>query len=182
MKSIVILFSGTGTNMEYILQNLHNKDVIVKASITNNPDAKGIEIAKRFNIPVEVIDHREYEDRESFDKELLKRVQKYSPHLVVLAGFMRILTPIFTDNVRAINLHPSLLPRHKGLNAIEKSYNDEHLEGGITVHWVTSKLDNGEIIIQKSIKKEGLDYQEYYKKIRTIEKEALCEAIKEVTS
>ena len=177
MKKIVILFSGTGTNMEYILQHLHGKDVEVVASITNNPDAKGIDIAKSYSIPVEIIDNRDYPDRESFDKRLVSTIQKYNPDLTVLAGFMRILTPIFTDNIKAINLHPSLLPRHRGLNAIERSYEDEHSEGGVTVHWVTSELDAGEPIVQKSIQKSGLSFQEYYQKIRTIEKEALSKAI-----
>jgi len=99
---------------------------------------------------------------------------------VVLAGFMRILTPIFTDTINAINLHPSLLPRHKGLHAIERSFEDEHSEGGVTVHKVTSELDGGEIVIQKAINKEGLSFQEYYEKVRTLEKEALAEAILKV--
>jgi len=90
---------------------------------------------------------------------------------------MRILTPYFTDNLKAINLHPSLLPRHKGLRAIERSYEDEHKDGGVSVHFVTSELDGGEIILQKSVKKQGLTFDEYYNIIRTIEKEALKEAI-----
>ena len=177
MKKIVILFSGTGTNMRYILENMHQKNLEVVASITNNPNAKGIEIAKSYSIPVELIDNRDFPDRESFDKKLVCTIEKYSPDLTVLAGFMRILTPVFTENVKSINLHPSLLPRHRGLNAIEKSYEDEYSEGGVTVHWVTSELDAGEIIVQRSIPKIGLSYEEYYKKIRTIEKEALSEAI-----
>ena len=177
MKKIVILFSGTGTNMRYILENMHQKDLEVVATVTNNPNAKGIEIAKSYSIPVEIINNKDYPDRESFDKKLVSTVKKYSPDLTVLAGFMRILTPVFTKNVKSINLHPSLLPRHRGLNAIEKSYEDEYSEGGVTVHWVTSELDAGEIIVQRSIPKIGLSYEEYYKKIRTIEKEALSEAI-----
>lgn len=177
MKKIVILFSGTGTNMRYILENMHQKDLEVVATVTNNPNAKGIEIAKSYSIPVEIINNKDYPDRESFDKKLVSTVKKYSPDLTVLAGFMRILTPVFTKNVKSINLHPSLLPRHRGLNAIEKSYEDEYSEGGVTVHWVTSELDAGEIIVQRSIPKIGLSYEEYYQKIRTIEKEALSEAI-----
>ncbi len=177
MKKIVILFSGTGTNMRYILENMHQKDLEVVATVTNNPNAKGIEIAKSYSIPVEIINNKDYPDRESFDKKLVSTVKKYSPDLTVLAGFMRILTPVFTKNIKSINLHPSLLPRHRGLNAIEKSYEDEYSEGGVTVHWVTSELDAGEIIVQRSIPKIGLSYEEYYKKIRTIEKEALSEAI-----
>jgi phosphoribosylglycinamide formyltransferase-1 len=95
---------------------------------------------------------------------------------------MRILTPVFTEAVRAINLHPSLLPRHKGLHAIEKSYNDTFSTGGVSVHWVSSELDGGEIILQKEVAKEGLDFESYDKKIRKIEKAALTEAIRKVLS
>ncbi len=177
MKKIVILFSGTGTNMKYILEHMHSIDIEVVAAITNNPKAKGIEIAKGHSIPLEIIDNSEFTDRESFDRKLVSTIDSYSPDLTVLAGFMRILTPIFTENIKAINLHPSLLPRHRGLQAIEKSYEDEYPEGGVTVHWVTSELDAGEPIVQKSISKSGLSFEEYYQKIRTIEKEALSEAI-----
>ena len=177
MKRVVILFSGTGSNMEYILKHLHNKKVQVVAAITNNPDAKGIEIAKRFSIPLEIIDNRDFDTREDFDKKLVSTIKSYNPDLTILAGFMRILTPIFTKNIKAINLHPSLLPRHKGLNAIKRSFNDEYPDGGVTVHWVTSELDSGTPIVQKRISKSNLSFQEYYQKIRTIEKKALSEAI-----
>ena len=104
----------------------------------------------------------------------------YKPDLTVLAGFMRILTSEFTDNVKSINLHPSLLPLHKGLMAIERSYEDENEEGGVSVHWVTSELDGGGIILQKEIEKESKDFETYEAEIKVIEKEALVEAIKKV--
>jgi phosphoribosylglycinamide formyltransferase-1 len=93
---------------------------------------------------------------------------------------MRILTPVFTENIKAINLHPSLLPRHKGLKAIEKSYEDEHEEGGVSVHFVSSELDGGAVILQKTLAKKDLDLEAYDTKIRTIEKDALVEAIMKV--
>ncbi len=173
IPKIVILFSGSGSNLCYILENMHKKSIEVVAAITNNPNAGGIEYANRFDIPVTVIDHTKYSSREDFDKELVKEIQKYNPNLTVLAGFMRILTPLFTQNIKAINLHPSLLPRNKGLNAIKRSFEDEFDDGGVTIHYVTEELDSGDIIIQKSISKDGLDYSEYYNKIREIEKEAL---------
>ena len=110
----------------------------------------------------------------------MKTIKRYAADLTVLAGFMRILTPVFTDNIKAINLHPSLLPRHKGLNAIEKSYEDVYEEGGVSVHYVSSELDGGEVILQKKVAKKGLDFDGYDKKIRAIEKEALTEAIVQV--
>ena len=180
MKRIAVLFSGSGTNFEYILKHLHQKRLEVALAITNNPKAGGIAFAKEYNIPLKVIDSKAFKNREAFDSEVVKELQKEHLDLVVLAGFMRILTPIFTDSIRAINLHPSLLPRHKGLHAIERSYEDEHTFGGVTVHFVTSELDGGEIILQKSIKKEGLSFDEYYNRVRKIEKEALAEAILKV--
>ena len=94
---------------------------------------------------------------------------------------MRILTPEFTEKIDAVNLHPSLLPRHRGLHAIEKSWEDEHPEGGVTVHRVSSELDGGEILLQYELEKEGFEnFEEYDEAIRRIEKEALAEAILEV--
>ena len=118
------------------------------------------------------------EDRESYDGIVTKELQIYRPDLTVLAGFMRILTPIFTDKIKAINLHPSLLPRHKGLQAIEKSYEDSFPTGGVSVHWVSSELDGGEVIVQKEISKESLNFEAYENKIKTIEKIALAEGIR----
>ena len=179
MKKIAVLFSGTGTNFKYIAKELHNKKLQIAVALTNNPNAQGIEVAKEYNIPLIVTPSKGLE-REEFDKKVVKELKKYSLDLVVLAGFMRILTPIFTENLKAINLHPSLLPRHKGLHAIERSFNDEYKLGGVSVHFVNSELDGGEVILQKSIDKSNLDFNEYYNKIRVIEKEALCEAILKV--
>ena len=177
MKKIAVLFSGQGTNFAHIVNTLHKKELEVVVALTNKPDAGGIEVAKNANIPLEIVDASLFESREDFDREVVSRLQKYQPDLTVLAGFMRILTPVFTEEIKAINLHPSLLPRHKGLHAIEKSFEDEYSTGGVSVHWVTSELDGGEIILQKEVEKEGLDFAAYDTNIRTIEKEALAEAI-----
>jgi len=180
MKKIAVLFSGTGTNLKYILEHLHGKEVEVVVALTNRPDAGGIAFAKEHNIPVEIIDSTEFKNREAFDSELVHALHYYKPDLTVLAGFMRMLTPVFTDEIRAINLHPSLLPLHKGLMAIERSYEDENEEGGVSVHWVISELDAGEIILQKQIEKGSKDFETYEAEIKSIEKEALVEAIKKV--
>ncbi len=182
MKKIAVLFSGSGTNFKYILDNLHNRELKVVLALTNNPNAGGIEYAKEYNIPLIIEDSKRYKNREEFDKKVVEHIKAYNPDLTVLAGFMRILTPIFTQNIEAINLHPSLLPRHKGLNAIERSYEDEYSEGGVSVHYVTSELDGGEIILQKRVNKENLTFDEYNNKIRTIEKIALGEAVLKVLS
>lgn len=182
MKKIAVLFSGKGTNFAHIVKYLHNKELQVVVALTNNPDAEGIAIAKAHHIPLEIVDSKQFENRESFDRTVLERLKPYGADLTVLAGFMRILTPLFTESVKAVNLHPSLLPRHKGLNAIEKSFYDDFEEGGVSIHYVSSELDGGEIVLQKRIRKEGLDLEAYDAKIRVLEKEALAEAILQVLS
>ncbi len=174
------MFSGAGSNLKYILEHLHKKELEVVVAISNRPDAGGIEIAKEHNIPVEIIDSCLFVSREAFDSELVHALHYYKPDLTVLAGFMRILTPTFTNEIKAINLHPSLLPLHKGMMAIERSYDDENEEGGVSVHWVNSELDGGEVILQKVIQKENKSFEEYEEEVKRVEKLALCEAIVEV--
>jgi phosphoribosylglycinamide formyltransferase-1 len=182
MKRLVVLFSGTGTNLAYILEHLHDKgEYQVVLALSNNPDAKGVEIAKRYGVEIAIISHKEYDSRETFDKKVVEVVSRYRPDLTILAGFMRVVTPIFTDALKAINLHPSLLPKYKGLHAIERSFESGDSEAGVSVHWVTSELDGGEIILQKSFKRnQGMSFEEFESKIKTIEKEALSQAIVEV--
>ena len=177
MKNIAILFSGNGTNLKYILENLHNKDIRVVLTLTNNPNAKGIKYAKEHNIPLIIENSKNYNNREDFDRKIVNYIKKNNVDLTILAGFMRILTPIFTKEIKAINLHPSLLPLHKGLNAIENSYFDNNKYGGVSVHYVTNKLDSGKIIIQKKISKDNLTLEEYRINIKKIEKLVLHEAI-----
>ena len=181
-KKIAVLFSGKGSNFAHIVNTLHQQECSVVVALTNNPNAEGIKVAKEASIPLEIIDPKAYESREAFDTAVVERLKQYSPELTVLAGFMRILTPVFTEQIKSINLHPSLLPRHKGLNAIEKSYDDGYSDGGVSVHYVTSELDGGEVILQKKITKEGLDFEAYDEKVRRMEKEALEEAIRVVLS
>jgi len=180
LKKIAILFSGTGSNLKYILEHLHKKELEVVVAITNRPNAGGIVFAKEHNIPLEIIDSKAFKTREEFDQELVHALHYYKPDLTVLAGFMRILTPVFTNEIKAINLHPSLLPLHKGMMAIERSYEDENEEGGVSVHWVNSELDGGKIILQKIVQKANKSFEEYEAEVKRVEKLALCEAIIEV--
>lgn len=180
MKKIAILFSGTGSNLKYILEHLHKKELEVVVAITNRPNAGGVAFAKEHNIPLEIIDSKAFKTREEFDQELVHALHYYKPDLTVLAGFMRILTPVFTNEIKAINLHPSLLPLHKGMMAIERSYEDENEEGGVSVHWVNSELDGGKIILQKIVQKANKSFEEYEAEVKRVEKLALCEAIIEV--
>lgn len=181
LKQIIILFSGEGSNLLNIIEKLHGSAVNVAAVITNRPKAGGIAKAKAYNIPVEIIDHTGFDSRESFDAKLLETIRHYNPDLVVLAGFMRILTPLVTDNINAINVHPSLLPLFKGGNAIEESFESNEPKGGISVHWVSTELDGGEIIAQASFLKAADEtLQSFTQKIRDLEHTLLPEAIVQI--
>lgn len=148
MKSVVILISGRGSNMEALLQA--QLPARIAAVISNVPDAKGLAIAQSFGIPTEIVDHRQYPSREAFDAELTQRVAAYAPDLVVLAGFMRILTAAFTAPLagRLINIHPSLLPAFAGLHTHRRALSEGAKVHGCTVHFVTAELDGGPIIAQ----------------------------------
>ncbi len=151
MKSIVILISGRGSNLEALLQaKLPCK---VAAVISNRADALGLEIARRHDIATEVVAHRDHLERESFDSTLAAAIDRYQPDLIVLAGFMRILTPQFVARYRGriINIHPSLLPAYSGLNTHARALHDGVKIHGCTVHFVTDDLDHGPIIIQAAV-------------------------------
>jgi len=180
MKKIAVLFSGKGTNFAHIVKTLHGKELEVVFALTNNPYAEGIAIAQEYGIPYGVVEPKHFDSREAYDAVVVETLKRYHPDLTVLAGFMRILTPVFTDAIKAINLHPSLLPRHTGMHAIQKSYEDEFVEGGASVHYVSSELDGGEIILQKVVAKEGLGFEAYDAKVRSVEKEALVEAMRQI--
>lgn len=179
MKKIVILFSGEGNNMLHIIKELEKQEHIeVVATITNKKDAKGIEKVRPFDIPVNIIDHKNYDSREEFDQELVNRIDYYKPDLVVLAGFMRILTPVFTHNIKSINLHPSILPHFKGAKAIEQSYENPDKPAGISVHWVSEELDGGSIISQKELHRiEGEDFESFKNRIHLLEYELLPQTV-----
>jgi len=178
MKRVVILFSGNGSNLE----NIAKKVPYIKIrAITNNPKAYGIKRCKRLGIPVSVIDHREFLSREDFDKALVKEILKQKPNLVVLAGFMRILTPIFTQTIKnAINIHPSLLPLFKGARAIERSFASDMKVVGVTVHRVTKELDGGEILDQACFHREGESLEEFEAKIHKLEYELYPKVIQKL--
>jgi len=182
---IIVLFSGEGTNLENLIEHFHGKRFGDKETviipITNRPNARGILRAKRYGIDTHIIDHKAYESRETFDAELVRTIEAIAPSLVVMAGFMRILTPVFTEKIEAINLHPSLLPLFKGACAIEESFASGMKVGGVTVHWVTSELDNGEIIDQACVKIEPEDTLETFaEKIHRTEYRLLPEVIKKL--
>jgi phosphoribosylglycinamide formyltransferase-1 len=151
MKSIVILISGRGSNMQAILEA--RLPVKIAAVISSNPNAHGLEIARQHGIPALALNHRDHETREEFDASLAARIDEFEPDLVVLAGFMRILTPNFVKdyNGRLINIHPSLLPAFTGLNTHARALSEGVKIHGCTVHFVTPNLDKGPIIVQAAV-------------------------------
>lgn len=183
VKKIAILFSGTGSNLESLLKNLHGKKfgsttIKVALTITNNPNAKGIEKSRAYGVEPTVIEHTKFATREEFDAAVVKEIEKKNIDLTVLAGFMRILTPVFTQNIKAINLHPSLLPLFKGANAIKDSFEANVDRGGVSVHYVNDELDGGEIIMQETLMKTpNMSYEEFEEKIHQIEHAILPKAV-----
>ena len=148
MKRIVILISGRGSNMQAILEA--KLPVEVAAVISNRDDAAGLQTAASFGIPTAVLSHKGYPSREEFDADLARLIDSYQPDLVVLAGFMRILSEGFVRHYenRMINIHPSLLPAFTGLSTHARAIQEGVKVHGCSVHFVTPELDHGPIICQ----------------------------------
>jgi phosphoribosylglycinamide formyltransferase 1 len=159
MRNIVILISGGGSNMAAIVKTAQHErwettlGARVAVVFSNKADAKGLQFAAVRNIPTRVLDHKSYENRESFDAALAKSIDAFSPALVVLAGFMRILTPDFVNHFagRLLNIHPSLLPAFPGLHTHERAIAAGCKFAGATVHEVTAELDHGPILAQAAV-------------------------------
>jgi phosphoribosylglycinamide formyltransferase-1 len=155
MKNIVILISGRGSNMEAIVQACATEGwpARIAAVVSNRPDAGGLQFAQARGIATAVVDHKRFADREAFDAELAQVVQSYAPDVVVLAGFMRILTPAFVKQFegRMLNVHPSLLPAFPGLGTHQRAIEAGCKVAGATVHFVTPELDHGPIIAQAAV-------------------------------
>ncbi len=151
MKKVVILISGRGSNMQAILEA--KLPVKVAAVISNDPQAGGLATADSHGVPTRVVDHREYRERAAFDDALRAAIDSFAPDLVVLAGFMRILTAEFVDHYRGrmINIHPSLLPAFTGLHTHKRALEAGVKLHGCTAHFVTPELDHGPVIIQAAV-------------------------------
>lgn len=149
---IVVLISGSGSNLQAIAEAAARQefDGEIVAVISNRPDVLGLQRANDFGIKNEVVDHTEFGTREEFDANLIRAIDEHSPDLVVLAGFMRILTPDFVRRYkgRMLNIHPSLLPKYKGLNTHKRALEAGDKEHGVTVHFVSEDLDGGPNVIQ----------------------------------
>ncbi|MBP3207553.1 MAG: phosphoribosylglycinamide formyltransferase [Campylobacter sp.] len=182
VKKIAVLFSGSGSNLQSILDKLHGKifddiKIEVVLTLTNKPNAYGIQRAAKFGLTSVIIDNKNFVSRQDFDKKVVEEIKKSGAELTVLAGFMRILTPVFCDNIKAINLHPSILPLFKGAHAIDESYRSDMQVGGVSVHWVSAELDGGKIIAQQTFQRENKTRDEWEAKIHEIEHELLPKTI-----
>ncbi|MEC5405056.1 phosphoribosylglycinamide formyltransferase [Paraburkholderia sp. MPAMCS5] len=161
MKKLVILISGRGSNMEAIVRACEREGwpAQVVAVIANRPDAAGLAFAASHGIATAVIDHRQYPDRDGFDAALAQQIDGFAPDLVVLAGFMRVLTARFVDRYagRMLNVHPSLLPSFPGLKTHQQALDAGVRLHGASVHFVTSQLDHGPIVVQSAVPVETGD-------------------------
>ena len=156
MKKIVVLISGSGSNLEAIAKACQTGNIpaTIELVISNQPNVKGLDRAKKFHLMSKVIEHQHFNSREEFDQALLEQILPIEPDIVVLAGFMRILSNSFTETLsgKLINIHPSLLPDYPGLNTHKQAIENGDLMHGISVHYVNSELDGGPIITQGALK------------------------------
>ncbi|WP_210397834.1 phosphoribosylglycinamide formyltransferase [Motiliproteus sediminis] len=152
LPRIAVLISGSGTNLQAIIDAVRERqfEAEICAVISNRPDVKGLERAEAVGIETRVVDHKAFTSRELFDAEMIRVIDGYAPDLVVLAGFMRILTPDFVRRYegRMLNIHPSLLPKYRGLHTHQRALEAGDSEHGVTVHFVTEELDGGPLAIQ----------------------------------
>ena len=159
MKNIVCLISGRGSNLEAILRAQREQQwektlgARVAAVVSNRADARGLAIASSYGVAAQVLSHADFPSRDAFDSALVALIDRYEPDLVVLAGFLRVLTPGFADHYagRLINIHPSLLPAFAGLHTHERAVDLGVRIHGTTVHFVTGELDAGPIIAQAAL-------------------------------
>lgn len=155
MKSIVVLISGSGSNLQAILDAVASGFIAgrVAAVISNKAGVFGLERAQHAGVPALVLDHKSFSDRQSYDVALMAKIDEFAPDLVVLAGFMRILTADFVAHYqgRLLNIHPSLLPKYQGLNTHQRAIDAGDKEHGCSVHFVTAELDGGPVVLQAKV-------------------------------
>ena len=154
-QKLVLLISGRGSNMEAFIEATQQGQLAADIAlvISNRPDAVGLETARAAGIATRCINHRDYDSREAFDADLADAVGEANPDLIILAGFMRILTPVFVQPFQGklLNIHPSLLPKYPGLNTHQRAIDAGDTVAGATVHYVTSELDGGPPVLQAQV-------------------------------
>jgi len=155
VTKLCVLISGNGSNLQAIIDAVQagRLNAQITGVISNRPNAYGLERAREAGIEAVCLDHMEYDDRASYDEALKSQINAFGADCVVLAGFMRILTPEFVDSFtgKLVNIHPSLLPKYKGLNTHQRAIDNGDKEHGVSVHFVTPELDGGPVIIQSRV-------------------------------
>lgn len=155
MKKIVVLISGSGSNLQSLIDSCHSGeiDAQIAAVVSNQGNAYGLVRAQKAGIPAFYLDATQYTDRQAYDTALLEYIEQYQPDLIVLAGFMRVLTAPFVNHFtgKLLNIHPSLLPKYPGLHTHRKALENGDKEHGTSVHFVTEQLDGGPVILQAKV-------------------------------
>ena len=158
---VVVLLSGTGSNLQALIDSMRTGDspVRIAAVISNRSDAYGLQRARDAGIDTRSLDHKAFEGREAFDSALIELIDAFNPKLVVLAGFMRILSADFVRHYegRLLNIHPSLLPKYKGMHTHQRALDAGDSEHGCSVHFVTEELDGGPLVVQAVVPVESAD-------------------------
>jgi len=157
--SVVVLISGNGSNLQALIDCSKHANFVITAVVSNRADAYGLVRAKAEQIPTIVLDHQRFPDRLAFDTQLIQEIDKFNPRLLVLAGFMRILSEKFVQhyNGKVINIHPSLLPGYRGTNTHQRVLDAGEKVHGVSVHFVTEELDGGPVILQATVTIEKAD-------------------------
>lgn len=172
--SIVVLISGSGSNLQAIIDALSKQSINaeIKTVISNKANALGLDRARKAGIDSVFIDHTEFTNRLSFDQAMIEEIDKHNPELIILAGFMRILSDEFVNHYtgRLINIHPSLLPNFKGLNTHQRAIDAKHSKHGVSVHFVSNELDGGPVIAQAEVPVHSDDNAEALR-LRVLEQE-----------
>ncbi len=181
---VAVFASGSGTNLQAII-DAQIQTIEISVVFSNKSDAYALERAKTHNIPIEVIDHKGYESREDYDSEVIKVLEPYKLDLLVLAGFMRILSPVFVRAYKGkiVNIHPALLPSFPGINSARQALEYGVKYTGVTVHFVDEGVDTGPIILQSVVEIEDSDTEEtLLQKIHKVEHQIYPKALELVSS
>jgi phosphoribosylglycinamide formyltransferase 1 len=151
---IVVLISGNGSNLQALIDQQQQGNYSIAAVLSNRADAFGLQRAAAAQITTRVLDHRRFDSREAFDRQLMREIDQFAPRLIVLAGFMRILSSAFVQHYRGrlLNIHPSLLPAYKGTHTHQRVLEAGEQEHGVSVHFVTEELDGGPVVRQALIR------------------------------
>ncbi len=180
---VAVLISGNGSNLQAIIDTFYlNKKIDICCVLSNKNEAYGLERAKKANIDNYLIDHHQFQSRQEFELAMINILDKYNPDLVVLAGFMRILSSVFVNKYlgKLINIHPSLLPKYKGLETHRQVIENNDEYHGVTVHFVDNTLDGGPICAQSSIRVQTKNTKELEIEIHKLEHKIYPEVINEI--